>query len=51
LKEFEQFCFGYPADGHHVPVAFPSIGLGQHHFQRGLAHLQRITPQVIVGVG
>jgi len=51
LKEFEQFCFGYPADGRHVPVAFPSIGLGQHHFQRGLATFQRITPQVIVGVG
>jgi hypothetical protein len=25
LKEFEQFYFGYPADGCHVPAAFPSI--------------------------
>jgi hypothetical protein len=25
LKEFEQFCFSYPADGCHVPAAFPSI--------------------------
>jgi hypothetical protein len=25
LKEFEQFCFGYPADGCHASVAFPSI--------------------------
>jgi hypothetical protein len=25
----------------------PGPGLGQHHFQRGLADLKRITPQVI----